>query len=92
MCALYTARYIDLNWLQMTSNTVASISVGLVSTEASIFTLVVHTIIRVYLTPGVNLVLLFKRNSWFANVYLSPSHPRAHVQNTFSGFASITNW
>ena len=46
-------------WLQMTSNTVASVSVGLVSTEASIFTLVVHTIIRVYLTPGVNLVLLF---------------------------------
>ena len=45
----------------MTSNTVASISVGLVSTEGSIFTLVVHTIIRVYLTPGVNLVLLFKK-------------------------------
>ena len=61
MCALYTARYINLNWLQMTSNTVASISVGLVSTEGSIFTLVVHTIIRVYLTPGVNLVLLFKK-------------------------------
>ena len=91
MCAIHGPD-INLNWLQLTSNTAASVSIGLVSTEASIFTLVVHTIIRVYLTPGVNLVLLFKRNSWFANVYLSPSHPRAHVQNTFSGFASITNW
>ena len=56
----YTWPDINLNWLQMTSNTVASISVGLVSTDASIFTLVVHTIIRVYLTPGVNLVLLLR--------------------------------
>ena len=52
LCTIQLARC----WLQMTSNTVASVSVGLVSAESSVLAVVAHTIIGVDLTPGVKLV------------------------------------
>ena len=65
----------------MTSNTVASVSVGLVSAEASVLAVVAHTIIRVDLTPGVKLVLdALPVVSHTCSVFFSPDNQDNQVR------------